>query len=146
MLYVLCGLPGCGKSTFCKTISAHILCADTIRGELFGDESIQSNPALVFSTLYHRCDEFLAKGEDVVIDATGLRRRDRAEALKHAKKYNAETTIIIFRTPVEVCMSRNANRARVVPAEVYPRMVKLFNEQYPTADEGFDHFVEIDNY
>ena len=49
-LEILIGLPGSGKSTYCKekrelNSNSVYLSSDKIREELYGNESIQGNPA-----------------------------------------------------------------------------------------------------
>lgn len=53
--YMMCGLPGSGKSTQAKKmaekLNASIFSSDAIRKEKYGDEAIQGNPNKIFSEL-----------------------------------------------------------------------------------------------
>ena len=61
-LIILCGLPGCGKSTYAENYKAVddaifegntvIHSSDAIRKELFGDESSQEDNARVFELMF----------------------------------------------------------------------------------------------
>ena len=82
-LEILIGLPGSGKSTYCKekresNSNSVYLSSDKIREELYGNESIQGNPAEVFTLMQSRAIEALKNGIDVFYDATNLTRKDRS--------------------------------------------------------------------
>ena len=73
-LYVMVGLPGSGKSTFA---AAHpempVVCLDTIRGELYGDESIQGNGDEVARIAVKLIHKLLNECHDVIYDACNVR-------------------------------------------------------------------------
>lgn len=60
---MLVGPSGCGKSTWAKKFNENhdhqyvIHSSDAIRGELWGDENDQQNPAKVFEVLHQRVRE-----------------------------------------------------------------------------------------
>ena len=82
-LILLVGVPGSGKTTYAKRLvretpnTTHVS-SDAIRKELYGDESVQQNPRIVFEVMHKRTIEFLKAGANVVFDATNLTKRDRA--------------------------------------------------------------------
>ena len=142
MIKMLIGLPGCGKSTYAKKFPNFVvLSSDSIRGELFGDESVQSNPALVFQVLYERMEDALQTNKNVIFDATNIKIRDRKQALDLAEKYNVPVEGIVFDIPLDVCLERNAQRERQVPYEAYERMLAQYVK--PTLDEGFSSITFI---
>ena len=56
---ILVGPPGCGKSTYGKKYAEEhantiVLSSDQIREELYGDASIQDDPARVFTLMQSR--------------------------------------------------------------------------------------------
>ena len=59
-IIIVVGIPGSGKSTWVQkqlsslTNSYVIINADSVRKELYGDESIQGNPKMVFQILHDR--------------------------------------------------------------------------------------------
>jgi predicted kinase len=103
---------------------------------LYGDEAIQGNPANVFSILYGRLEEEVSKGNDVLIDATNINKRDRSKAIEIARKYDCKTCAVVMDTPIAVCIRRNDARERKVPDFVFDRMIAKYEE--PTLSEGFD--------
>ena len=135
-LYTMIGLPGSGKSTIAKQIpNAVVISSDAIRKELYGAEEIQGNGKQVFDLVYKRIGEELAKGNDVVFDATNITPRAR----KAVFRFPAEHIAIFVDTPLDECLKRNATRTRKVPEKVIYRMY----EDYilPSTMEGFKTIV-----
>ena len=136
-VYVMCGLPGSGKTTIARQIAADlnavVISSDSIREELYGDESVQGNPSVVFDTLYSRAHAAIVDNLSVILDATNVKKRDRARVFKEFP--DNEIAAFVINTPVEVCKQRNGERERVVPEYVIDRMAKSFEP--PTREEGF---------
>ena len=136
-VYVMCGLPGSGKTTIARQIAADldavVISSDNIREELYGDESVQGNPSVVFDTLYSRAHAAIDDNLSVILDATNVKKRDRARVFKEFP--DNEIAAFVINTPVEVCKQRNGERERVVPECVIDRMAKSF--EMPTREEGF---------
>ncbi len=142
MLKVLVGLPGCGKSTYSESLEGYtVLSSDMIREEIWGSADVQGNPKEVFDLLYKRMEKLFEQGENVVLDATNIKKRDRSVALKLAEKYNQPVEAIVFTVPFDICWERNNSRERKVPMEAYTRMVRQF--EMPTEEEGFDKITTI---
>ena len=144
-LILLCGIPGSGKTFYAERIKdsySYIvhLSSDTIRKELYGDESIQGNPSEVFSLMQNRAIEFLNNGYDVIYDATNITRKDRASIIAKCPKFSQIKCHIIW-APIEICIERDAARERTVGKEVIDRMLKRF--QAPYYDEGIDEIEVI---
>lgn len=138
---MLCGIPGCGKSTWAKThkdeLNAVIHSSDAIREEL-GDVNDQSKNTDVFQILHSRIKDDLSAGKNVVYDATNLHRRRRIHFLQNELRYiHCEKVCILFATPYELCLARNYTRDRQVPEGVIARMYKLF--ETPWFSEGWDY-------
>lgn len=147
-LEILIGLPGSGKSTYAKeehesNSDSVYLSSDKIREELYGNESIQGNPAEVFTLMQSRAIEALKSGRDVFYDATNLTRKDRAGILVATPRYVYKQATVIF-APYEMCIERDAARERSVGKEVIDRMIRRF--QPPFYDEGFDFIDVYQNY
>lgn len=144
-LYVMMGLPGCGKSTLAKAIaeatSGVIVCLDDIREELFGNASEQGNPVKVVGISRARMQKSLEEGKTVIYDATNLRRAYRRDILNLMRPYSETITCLVVETPIEECIRRNNSRSRVVPEGVIRRMAE---KSSPVgADEGFDKVLYI---
>ena len=138
-LIVLCGLPGAGKSTYAKQyVKTHpntkVLSSDGIRNELYGDESIQGDPAEVFGLMKSRAVEYLNQGSDVIYDATGMMRMHRGEILACAPAFAVKKCVILWAS-IEECVKRDSKRNRKVGKEIIDMLVKTF--EIPTCEEGF---------
>lgn len=155
-IYILIGLPGCGKSTWSSNFKSEtpntlIVSSDAIRGELYGDENEQGNPELVFRTVFDRVIDGIRRNDvsNIIVDATNIKVRDRNNVIGTIKKRawnelkgNADFsfTAVWFAVPIEECKRRNRLRERVVPDEVIERMYKNFCP--PSFMEGYDR-IEI---
>jgi predicted kinase len=141
-LILLVGIPGSGKTTYAKEHTDENtihLSSDSIRAELYGDESIQGDPSEVFSLMQTRAVEALNNGKDVIYDATNITRKDRACIINICPKFAKIEAHIIW-APIGMCIERDAMRERTVGKEVIDRMLKRF--QVPYFDEGIDE-IEI---
>lgn len=140
-MYVLVGLPGAGKSTLCKGMSAVVLSSDAVRAELWGDEAVQRDARKVFAVVYTRAKHALMEGKDVIIDATNITRKARKQAIMVAQSCGVECVAMIAVCDAETAWQRNASRSRVVPREAFDKMVARYSA--PSTDEGF---AEIKNF
>lgn len=143
-LIVTMGVPGCGKSTWIRSqtkfvqTDAMIVCPDEIRRELTGDINNQTVNDEVFRLAHERAKEWMRSYQDVYFDATNVTGRARTELLKLAKYCSIPTRLVVFDN-VPQAMVRNAERDRVVPADVMRRMVIQFVESlHDIGIEGWD--------
>jgi predicted kinase len=140
-IYVLCGIPGSGKSQWAEThkkeLNAVVHSSDSIRAELLNDENDQSKNELVFKILHQRIKDDLRAGKNVIWDSTNLSRKNRVHFIKNELKgIPCEKVCILFACPFELCLARNFARDRQVPEEAMCRMYKSFTT--PTTLEGFN--------
>jgi predicted kinase len=144
-LIVCCGIPGSGKTYYSKEYieknpnTVH-LSSDSIRAELYGDESIQGDPNEVFTLMQKRAVEALNNGQNVVYDATSITRKDRVGIIAACPKFAKIECHVIF-APIETCIERDAARKRTVGKVVIDKMLKRF--QAPWYDEGFNEIKII---
>ena len=134
---MLAGLPGSGKSTYCKSHPEYIhISSDALRKEM-GFEAGKGND-VVFSEMMIRTKDALSKGQSVIWDATSLMRKHRMGTLTQLNKYNISKHCICFTEPIDVCISRNNGRTGFdrVPEVVIYNMAKSF--EVPNEYEGFN--------
>jgi len=154
ILYVLCGIPGCGKSYFAQNyVNNHKdilwVSRDEIRYSLLGGEdkvtlrNYFSKETQVKSNFFEIINKCLESGKDVIADATNLHPAARKELLSRIYASYGKAVAVVFTTPYPVCKARNSTRKgiRVVPEEQLKRMWNRF--QYPTKDEGFSSIYEV---
>lgn len=148
-LIILCGIPGCGKSTWAEIyLSGNFHYAshssDAIRKELTGDENNQDVNEKVFQTFHARITESLAHGFDTVADSTALDFRARLNLMDAAKGHGIH--LVLFRNNEEA-IRRNRDRDRVVPDHVMNRMLDKYEKTLHNLREGerfaYDSITEI---
>lgn len=114
-LVLTVGLPGSGKSTFCRALAARtgatVLESDALRGLLFHQpgHSVEESRQL-FRVIYAAAEVLLQEGTSVIIDATNLRERDRRPAYALSQATGARLLLVHFSAPESVIAARLAGR------------------------------------
>lgn len=144
ILFMMCGLPGSGKSTCIDRIEYNgekpiVHSSDKLREELYGDANVQEKNGELFVELHRRIKEDLKNGNSVVYDATNLSKKRRIAFLNELNKINCKHYCIVILTPYKKCLKQNRMRERVVPDDVILRMYKNF--QPPAYSEGWDKII-----
>lgn len=152
-LYIVCGAPGSGKSTFLSKNKANnevIISRDEIRfaildkkgGEYFDHEEE------VYSTFVENIVKNLVNGTNVYADATHLNPISRAKlirAIKRKTNLKINYFAIYFNVPLNVCLERNNFRKGTrayVPVDALKNMYSTFES--PIKEEGFISCWSID--
>ena len=137
-VYILCGFPGCGKSTYCKEFLADkpIISRDIIRGELGIDGATTTNNKKVVGTreeedkvseiFNKKMIEHCENKESFVLDNTNLKYQYRKDYLLKIMKYNPKVKIIYIEAPnyIKDCIER---RKGEISKKVYDRMENNFD-------------------
>lgn len=162
VLVVLVGAPGSGKSTLARGLVAEsspgavLLSMDALRARLspWGDEADQSVTTAAAMRLRSELADALRSGRDVVVDATNARARTRRQLLKIARAAAAGAIAVVVRTPLELCLERNARRPASAGPSGWPRRVpeESVRSMHGTISanaaaiprEGWDTVVEVD--
>lgn len=137
---MMVGVAGSGKSTIATQIAqktgAEIVSSDTIRGEIYGDENCQSNPAKIFEIVHNRVHKAIREQRDVIMDATNLSCKRRMAFLNTIAHFDCtKQCIIVIATPEDI-EHRMKARERKVPMEVVHKQIAQF--QCPHFYEGWD--------
>lgn len=144
-LFVLCGTPGCGKSTWVKNRVEENggvwVSRDVIRfGMLKEGEDYFAHENEVYDKFVQTIQEELDKGGDVYADATHLNEKGRIKLLDCLNLEDVKLIAVRFDVPLEVCLERNEmreGRARV-PKSVVRRM------WHSRTDPEFDYKYKFD--
>ncbi len=111
-LVLLVGASGSGKSTFARTHfrPSEVLSSDACRALVADDENDQSATKPAFEVLRFIASKRLEAGRLTVVDATNVRREDRAQLVALARAYHVLPVAIVFDLPERVCQGRNRGR------------------------------------
>lgn len=142
------GIPASGKTTILKELAKQegfaYVNRDDIRQEFTGDPRDHSREPEVGRLSYARMRQGLLERGGVIVDATNVKRRDRRETIELLREGGAEEIVAYWLDiPLEVALSRNAARDRVVPSEVIEGMYRRLALNPPTLEEGFDRIERI---
>lgn len=144
-VYLLVGLPGSGKSEWCK---AHndlpVVSRDIIRGELGytsgADEKVrldyhQENEVTKKEHEYMK--KYLAENQDFIIDDTNLRLKYRRPLIQSLREGGAFVIGVRFNTPLDLCIKRREGQ---IDAE---RMVKIAKTMNPLDETEVDQLIDV---
>jgi len=111
-LVVLIGVSGSGKSTFARRHfrPTQVLSSDFCRGLVADDENDQAATPAAFDLLHHIAGVRLAGGRLTVVDATNVKREDRASLVALAREHDVLPVAIVLEVPESECLARNAAR------------------------------------
>jgi protein phosphatase len=112
-LVVLMGPSGSGKSTFAHKHfrSTEIVGSDACRALVSDDENDQSSTGPAFALLHAIVAERLRLGRLTVVDATSVRKEDRAPLVELARKFHVLPIAVVLDVSPGVCQARNRGRA-----------------------------------
>ena len=136
-LVVLSGLPGSGKSYFCRRLisrypMAHLE-SDALRKALCGQPTYSADEnRRLFSACHLALDRLLARGIAAILDATNLREVHRRRLYHIADKHKAKLILVHLQAPPTVVHERLEARVKGVQSqdlsdagpEVYERMLR----------------------
>lgn len=137
-VYILCGFPGCGKSTYYKFYldNKPIISRDEIRAELeIGGANFINNKKVVgtkeeeekVSDIFNsRMIGYCEEKTSFVIDNTNLKYQYRKDYLSKIMKYNPKVKIIYIEAPdfINDCIKRREGQ---IDKSVYDRMLNTFD-------------------
>jgi protein phosphatase len=111
-LVLLVGASGSGKSTFARThfLPTAVLSSDFCRGLVSDDENDQTATKPAFEVLHFIASKRMEAGRLTVVDATNVKREDRAPLVALARKYHFLPVAIVFDLPERLCQDRNRGR------------------------------------
>jgi len=116
VIIVVSGLPGTGKSYFCRRLAEClpflILESDALRKQLFPAPTYSADEsAYLFRTIYYLIEDLLKKGTPVILDATNLEERHREHIYNIAERLNARLIMVDVQAPPELVEKRLRKRA-----------------------------------
>ena len=147
-LIVVSGLPGTGKSFFCRRLAEKspflILASDTLRKILFPSPQYEeSENKRLFSACHALIEELLRKGIPVIFDATNLLERHREYLYRAAARAGAKLILVCVEAPTEVVRQRLLAREKAsVPQDDSEAGWEVYNKMRPRREKiSRNHFV-----
>jgi len=121
-LIVVSGLPGTGKSFFCRKLAERlsfpILASDTSRKILFPSPQYkESENKRLFSACHVLIEELLRKGMPVIFDATNLLEHHREYFYRAAERAGAKLILVWVEAPTEVVRQRLLAREKTATSQ-----------------------------
>ncbi len=115
-IIVVSGLPGTGKSYFCRRLAERlpslILESDALRKQLFPKPTYSAEEsAVLFRAIYQLIEDLLKKGIPLILDATNLEERHRERIYNIADNTDAKLILVSVKAPPELVQKRLKKRA-----------------------------------
>ena len=116
-LVVLSGLPGSGKSYFCRRLASHhpLACleSDALRKALFGQPTYSADESRrLFSACHLVLSRLLTRGVAAIFDATNLREVHRRQVYRIADDHKAKLILVHLQASPPVAHERLEARAK----------------------------------
>lgn len=117
-LVVLVGPAGAGKSTWATRHAdapTHIVSLDTLRAWVSDDAATQTATPAAVTLARILITARLRRGRPVILDSTATQAHHRHQWAALAARTGASATLVVFTTPLMVCLHRNHQRPTPTP-------------------------------
>lgn len=131
-LYVMCGVPGSGKSTFSRKF------AEEKGLKRFSFDEMQ---CFYLEEFMRPAMAAMQEGKSVILDTINLRANVRKKILQHVDDIPCRKVVIYMDTSLEQCLYRNAHRETRLQDFIVESTYKSL--QKPTLDEGWDEIITV---
>ncbi|MBU2582862.1 MAG: polynucleotide kinase-phosphatase [Alphaproteobacteria bacterium] len=146
-LVALVGASGSGKSTFARKhfLPTEIVSSDACRGVVSDDENDLDATDDAFKLVHYIAETRLRRRKLVVIDATNVRKEDRARLIQLAKAHHALAVAFVVNPGEDICHERNRERPdRQFGAHVVRNHTRALKRDIKRIDkEGFRYVHEF---
>ena len=149
-LIVLSGVPGSGKSYFCKTIKkikeshVYVVSSDELRREITGRQSNLNEDELMWKIFFSLAKTYsLDKEGVVVLDATHVSKKMRVDRNKKLKHLFEEVDLVMWNIDKQVVANQNLQREYPIAPDVLERFYQIL--ELPTEDDKkfFDKIIMV---
>jgi predicted kinase len=113
---IVSGLPGTGKSCFCRHLARRLPClileSDALRKSLFPSPTYSESESMrLFHAIHYLIGGLLRKGIPLILDATNLSERHRERLYNIAERLNSRLILVLVKAPPDVVRERLEARA-----------------------------------
>lgn len=148
------GISGSGKTTYLKDYAKEnqyeYICVDDIRQELTGDAVDQSRNTEAWNIAYDRLSGYMNQSKNVVFDSTMVNGKLRKEMCAKIRSMAGGQPCLIkgvvFNTPLDIALERNASRDRKVPEGVIRTQNEMLYNNRPLGSDGFDSLQTYEDF
>lgn len=145
-LIMMCGIPGCGKSTYGrKLVELHpdweYVSRDEIRFTYVSDQAhYYDHEYEVYKEFCNRISMHLINGKTVIADATHLTKGSRLKLINNLDIKPDKVTVIVMMTSVQTCLERVKNRELEI-TRVPEQTILSMSHRYRKPDARFEDFI-----
>ena len=155
-VFIMCGLPGIGKSTWIKNFKADnkiVISRDEIRFSMLEkDEDYFAKEPDVFDEFIRQIRKTLLNkegGKNVFIDATHLNKASRKklfDGMGLIPMYENNIIAVVFPNDLDRALKQNELRKGQGRSYVPRGVIRRMHEQFvpPVLEEGFNKIMEVD--
>ena len=146
---VVSGLPGTGKSYFCKKLAERlpflILESDAFRKTLFPSPTYTpEESSRLFQAIHQLIEWLLKKGVPLILDATNLSERYRERLYNIADRLNARLILVRVEAPPDLVRERLKARAESNPEGRSDADWKVYQMMKPTVQKIHRNHYAVD--
>lgn len=149
-LIVLSGVPGSGKSYFCKTIKkikeshVYIVSSDELRKEITGRQSNLNEDELMWKIFFSLAKTYsLDKEGVVVLDATHVSKKMRVDRNKKLKHLFEEVDLVMWNIDKQVVANQNLQREYPIAPDVLERFYQILELPTEEDEKFFDKIIMV---
>ncbi|KPU45895.1 Bis(5'-nucleosyl)-tetraphosphatase PrpE [Oxobacter pfennigii] len=145
-LIVLCGIAGCGKSTFAlkNFKDTEVVSSDRCRALVSDDEENMEVSKEAFELFYYIIKKRMNLKKLVVADSTAVSHEARRKLLDLAEDNNYYSILLAFDISTEIAIERNNLRQRKVSRYVIEKQYAAFLKSLKSVEnEGFDKVIVL---
>ena len=152
ILYILCGLPGSGKTTYAKKLEQENVVRLSLDEELFKTygkdfppEKYSEFEKAIKSHLLNKASNFLKEGISVSLDWGFWKKQERENLKRFALENLAKSKLIYFKKDFSKLVDAVSNRDMTHNHSINPEMLEIFAKQFEEPEQEGEEVIEYTN-